>query len=267
MKRPYQPPTPTPRDLLDHLLGGADLLAQSLLTRRHPYPAISWDEALQRLDGHLGEPINVRRVLGEPALQHAEEHARRALAGVRDKDPFAQRWAADSMLAHLCYLACRAFRPEVVVETGVAYGVSAAFVLAALRENGDGALYSVELPPLRRGAERSWGVAVPEELRGRWTVHRGASARVLPDLLEGLGRVDLFVHDSLHTARNMRREFGLVWPRLRPGGALIADDVERNAAFGELREKGPALWLVVGDRERRPLHGKAAPVTFGVAVK
>jgi predicted O-methyltransferase YrrM len=110
-------------------------------------------------------------------------------------------------------------------------------------------------------------VAVPNGLRAAWTVHRGASTRVLPGLLEGLGTVDLFVHDSLHTARNMRREFGLVWPRLRPGGVLVADDVERNGAFGELRAEDPALWMVVEDRERRPLHGRATPVTFGVAVR
>jgi predicted O-methyltransferase YrrM len=79
--------------------------------------------------------------------------------------------------------------------------------------------------------------------------------------------VDLFAHDSLHTRRNMRREFEAVWPNLRRGGILLADDVERNLAFADLRQKAPALWRVVQDRERTPLHGKAAPVVFGVAVK
>jgi predicted O-methyltransferase YrrM len=65
----------------------------------------------------------------------------------------------------------------------------------------------------------------------------------------------------------MLREFGAVWPRLRAGGVILADDVERNGAFGELRRKDPALWRVVWDREERPLHGRAAPVTFGLVVK
>jgi hypothetical protein len=110
-------------------------------------------------------------------------------------------------------------------------------------------------------------MAVDKTLEGRWTLHRGSSARVLPRLLEELETVDLFVHDSLHTYRNMRREFEAVWPRLRAGGALVADDVERSRAFGELRQKTPALWRVVRDREQRPLHGRAAPVMFGIAVK
>jgi hypothetical protein len=133
--------------------------------------------------------------------------------------------------------------------------------------NGRGTLHSVDLPPLRREADRSWGVAVPEELRGRWRLHRGSSARVLPRLLQEVGTVDLFVHDSLHTYRNMRREFDIVWPRLRNGGLLLADDIERNQAFGELQRELPALWRVVEDREVSPLQGKAAPVMFGIAIK
>ena len=75
------------------------------------------------------------------------------------------------------------------------------------------------------------------------------------------------MHDSLHTHRNMRREFDTVWPHLREGGLLLADDVERNRAFGELRQKDPTLWRVVEDREISPFQGNAAPVVFGVAVK
>ena len=149
----------------------------------------------------------------------------------------------------------------------MAYGVSSAFLLKALEQNGRGTLHSIDLPPLRREYSRFWGVAVPEDLRRRWRLHRGASRRVLPGLLREIGPVGLFVHDSLHTRRNMRREFDAIWPNLGPGGLLLADDVERNRAFADLRRKGPCLWRVVRDREREPLHGKAAPVVFGIAAK
>jgi predicted O-methyltransferase YrrM len=80
--------------------------------------------------------------------------------------------------------------------------------------------------------------------------------------------VDLFLHDSLHTHRNMRREFEAVWPRLRAGGVILADDVERNQAFDELRLENPALWRVVADRQERPLHAGAVPrAIFGIAVR
>jgi hypothetical protein len=60
----------------------------------------------------------------------------------------------------------------------------------------------------------------------------------------------------------------VVWPRLRARGVILADDVERNRAFGELLLKNPALWRVVRDVQERPLHAKALPrTTFGIAVK
>ena len=79
---------------------------------------------------------------------------------------------------------------------------------------------------------------------------------------------DLFLHDSLHTYRNMRRELEVAWPHLRAGGVILADDVERNHAFGDLRRKNPTLWRVVRDRQERPLHAGAVPrATFGIAIK
>jgi len=253
-----------PREFGDRLTGYADLGLERLSGKPPPYETVGWDEALRDVEARPGRAMSI---LGEPALARVEEATLRLLGDIRPEDTFSQRWAADSLLARSCYLMCRLIEPSVVVETGVAYGVSSAFILKALEENGRGTLHSVDLPPLRRGAGRLWGVAVPDELRGRWRLHRGSGARVLPRLLRETGPVDLFVHDSLHTYRNMRREFETVWPYLRTGGSLLADDVERNRAFGELRRKDPALWRVVGDRERHPLHGRAAPVVFGVATK
>lgn len=253
-----------PGEFGDRVAGYADLGLERLPGKPPLYETVGWDEALRAVEA---QPGRARSILGEPALAGIEEGTRRLLEGIRREDTFSQRWAADSLLARLCYLSCRMIQPSVVVETGVAYGVSSAFILKALEENDRGTLYSVDLPPLRRKAERLWGIAVPEELRSRWRLHRGSSARVLPRLLRETGPVDLFVHDSLHTYRNMRREFETVWPHLRTGGALLADDVERNRAFDELRRKDPSLWRVVGDRERDPLHGRAAPVVFGITIK
>jgi predicted O-methyltransferase YrrM len=253
-----------PWEFYDRTIGYADLGLDRLFSASPTYETVSWKSALRDVEERFGRAADV---LDEPALEEVEESTRQLLKDIRGEDPFTPYWAADSLLARCCYLACRILKPAVVVETGVAYGVSSAFVLKALEKNGHGILHSVDLPPLRREADRFWGIAVPEALRGRWKLHRGSSRRILPGLLEGLGEVDLFVHDSLHTYRNMRREFEVVWPRLRAGGVLIADDVERNRAFGELLQKNPALWRMVQDREERPLHGRAAPVIFGIAVK
>jgi predicted O-methyltransferase YrrM len=253
-----------PREFYDRMEGYTDLGLDLLFSASPTYETVTWKGALRDMEERFGRAADV---LDEPALGEVEGSTRRLLKDLRGEDPFSSRSAVDSLLAHCCYLACRLLAPTVVVETGVAYGVSAAFILRALEENGRGVLHSVDLPPLRREYERFWGMAVDGTLKGRWVLHRGASARVLPRLLKELETVDLFVHDSLHTYRNMRREFETIWSRLRAGGALVADDVERNRAFGELRQENPALWRVVRDREERPLHGRAAPVMFGIAVK
>lgn len=246
------------------LSGYGGILAERFLSGPPGYETVGWADVVGDLDERFG---GVRGILEERALGEAEERARRLLGEIRGEDPFVPRWAADSLTARFCYLACRLLEPEVVVETGVAYGVSSSFILKALSENGRGRLYSVDLPPLRRRYGRYWGIAVDEATKDGWTLLRGSSRRVLPRLLEEVDSVGLFVHDSLHTSRNMRREFETVWPRLKEGGMVVADDVERNGAFGDLLALRPALWHVVRDRERIPLHGNAAPVVFGVAVK
>jgi predicted O-methyltransferase YrrM len=253
-----------PLELRDQMAGYVEFGLERLYSVSVSYETVSWERAISDLEERWG---GAKGILQEPALEGIVDDTRRLLEDIRPEDAFSQRWASDSLLARCCYLLCRLIQPSVVVETGVAYGVSSAFILSALEVNGRGTLHSADLPPLRRGGERFWGIAVPEELRGRWRIHRGASGRVLPRLLGETGPVDFFMHDSLHTHRNMRREFETVWPRLRPGGVLLADDVERNRAFGELRPKEPALWRVVSDREVDPLHGRAAPVGFGVAIK
>jgi predicted O-methyltransferase YrrM len=246
------------------LYGYAEVLAERLLVKPPSYETVGWKNVLMDLEVRFGD---VAVILEEPALRDLEESTRRLLADIRHGDTFTPYWAADSLTARLCYLACRLTSPEIVVETGVAYGVSSAFMLRAMQENGHGTLFSVDLPPLRRRYERFWGIAVPGELRDRWRLHRGTSASVLPWLFEENPAVDLFVHDSLHTRRNMRHEFDAVWPHLREGALLLADDVERNRAFGDLRQKDPTLWRVVEDRETSPLQGNAAPIVLGVAIK
>ena len=124
----------------------------------------------------------------------------------------------DRRLVRLAWCAARHLRPERVVETGVARGLTTRVLLEALERNGRGRLWSIDLPPLLESdlAEET-GAAVPEHLSERWTLLRGSSRRSLPGLVAGLGHVDLFVHDSMHTGRNLRFELEQVWPALRPG--------------------------------------------------
>ncbi len=79
---------------------------------------------------------------------------------------------------------------------------------------------------------------------------------MLPTLLQQVERVDLFVHDSLHTYRNMNWEFQTVAPYLGRPAMVIADDVENNLAFLEsVHRTRPAFWATVKEVEKKDLFG------------
>jgi predicted O-methyltransferase YrrM len=154
------------------------------------------------------------------------------------------------------YSLVRELEPRISVETGVCNGFSTAFLLLALERNGAGELHSIDLPEVAGadyepgtfwegkqgaaippGTEAGW--MIPDDLRPRWHLVLGRSQEALPPLLERLGAIDLFVHDSEHSYECMRFEFDTAWPALRAGGVLVADDYDWNPAFAEIaREQG-----------------------------
>lgn len=130
------------------------------------------------------------------------------------------------------YAIIRALRPALVVETGVASGVSTSYILLALTVNGTGTLHSIDVDdPAYVPPGKALGWVVPEWLRARWTLHRGDAREVLPHLLPRLPLLDVFIHDSLHTYDHMMFEFATAYPRIRPGGFMLADDALWNEAF------------------------------------
>jgi len=139
------------------------------------------------------------------------------------------------------YVAVRAIKPRIMVETGVASGVSSAHILRALAMNGTGTLHSIYLPNLQEGSGlpdgRSSGWMVPESLRGRWKLQIGDSRKLLPDLLRSLGRVDIFLHDSDHSYEGMLFEFEQAFPKLTHGGLLLSDDTHLHTAWDDFCAK------------------------------
>jgi hypothetical protein len=151
-------------------------------------------------------------------------------------------------------------RPEKVVETGVAHGLTSRVILECLRRNGTGHLWSVDLPAVDPALHSEIGIAVPEDLKSRWTYVAGTSRQRLPGLVRELRQVDLFVHDSLHTARNTCFELDTVWPALTPGGVAAVDDIDHSLGFSRFTDQvAPAAWIAA-----RHVTGTGV---WGVAVK
>jgi methyltransferase family protein len=154
---------------------------------------------------------------------------------------------ADPALARATWCLALHLKPKVTVETGVARGLTTRFLLEAIERNGSGSLFSIDLPPLiRRDLAAETGAAVPATLRRRWTCIAGSSHRRLPALLDGLEHVDLFLHDSSHTTRNVLFELDLVWKAMVDGGVSLVDDVDHNRGFGLFTNGRRNLWSEVG---------------------
>lgn len=162
---------------------------------------------------------------------------------------------ADPGLARALSCIVHHLSADVVIETGVGHGVSSRVMLEALRQSSGGRLYSVDLPPLLVPDRRvELAAAVPSTLRDRWVLLEGSSRRRLPGLLGGLGQLDLFVHDSRHSTRNVRWELASAWPRLRAGGIVVVDDVDVNWGFERFLRAGDdrqPIWCVADDGQRQ----------------
>jgi predicted O-methyltransferase YrrM len=146
------------------------------------------------------------------------------------------------------YAVIRKFRPQIAVETGVCAGFSTSFILQAMQKNGSGYLHSIDLPEVvgeeyregvfwegKGGAAappgKSSGWAVPEPLKPRWELTIGKTQEQLPPLLDRLGTIDFFMHDSEHSYECMMFEFVQAYDHLRAGGVLMTDDTKWNDSF------------------------------------
>jgi SAM-dependent methyltransferase len=155
-------------------------------------------------------------------------------------------------------------RPGIVVETGVAHGLTSRVILEGLKRNGAGHLWSIDLPAVDPALHREIGIAVRADLRSRWSYTPGTSRERLPGLVRKLKRVDLFVHDSLHTARNMGFELDTVWPALTAGGIAVVDDVDHSLGFRRFIDRAaPEAWLTARHVTGAGLWGAAVKARPG----
>jgi predicted O-methyltransferase YrrM len=165
------------------------------------------------------------------------------------------------MYAIVEYIHIRLMQPAIVVETGVEHGLSSKVILYAMERNGCGVLHSIDLPNadvedessgftqrniMPPGRETGW--LVPASLRGRWHLHLGDAKELLPKLLQSLGTIDIFIHDSLHSYDHMLFEFQTAWPHLRGGGVILSDDIDANCAFYDFAAEVNCQGVIFNDR-------------------
>jgi len=153
--------------------------------------------------------------------------------------------------ADTLYGLVRVLRPQVIVETGSASGVSSLAMSLAQKANGGGLLVAIDLPqpvftgaandpqrhPVSFGKASGWLMTdYPADLNYR--IILGDAMLELPKVLKEYGDVGLFFHDSLHTYDHQLFEYEAAWPYT---GAIASDDVWANHAFRDFVQRHHAI--------------------------
>jgi len=152
--------------------------------------------------------------------------------------PYPISYASQKEICRFLSAICLYTNPDVVIETGIANGFSSAYILLALDSLKKGKLISID------GIFRPWeskekiGEAIPTELKNRHEIILEKNTlKKLDEVLRKTGKIDIFIHDSLHTYSHMMKEYCLAWPYIKEGGFLISDDVIANGAFQDFAKK------------------------------
>jgi Methyltransferase domain len=237
---------------------------QRLQWRRGDDPGL-WSQVDEAWDEHLHGLLDAPWPC--PQAQQVDEimadiDAQLAARGLKS-GRFTYGWYSDAeiLLCRAVWCVAAHIRPEVVIETGVAHGVTSRVVLEALNRNEFGHLWSIDLPfPFDHRLHGQTGVAVTDACRPRWSYLEGASSQRLPPLTAEVGHLEMFIHDSLHTGKNTLFEMEQAASVMSPGGVMLIDDVGGHQAFPTFVRRHPQYQTIIC-----PSQDQAG--IFGIAVK
>ena len=164
---------------------------------------------------------------------------------IRRRDACGSQGLMGALDCATLYALTRWRRPAVVVESGGFLGMSSAFILKSLVDEG---LTTAKLYSMEWSEDCDQGALIPHELRSQFVPLRGKVEDFMrSDELPSF--IDMFLHDSSHSYRHMLWEFRQFWRRLRDSGLLVSHDVHMNAAFPEFVAKTYAHDRKTGRRD------------------
>jgi predicted O-methyltransferase YrrM len=111
------------------------------------------------------------------------------------------------------YAIIRASKPNIVVETGTEKGLGSLVIAEALKKNGIGKLITIDMEP-------SSGLLIGPD-------YAEVIERIVGDSLMCLVKIDtidLFIHDSDHSAEHELAELNIALPRLSETAIVLSDN-------------------------------------------
>ncbi len=115
-------------------------------------------------------------------------------------------------------------KPSVIVETGVANGITTNVIMMALEKTG-GSLYSFDVDPRTENVYSGQGNWHFRLLKGNFETD-------LENQVSEIGGTNLWIHDSNHGFKWQAFEYKLAARHLVLGGILVSDDIDASTAWG-----------------------------------
>jgi hypothetical protein len=139
------------------------------------------------------------------------------------------------------YWLVRTLKPQTIVQCGVGNGLSSAFVMLALVQNGpEGRLHLVGLPSVYDPKAPEWNISgktysatipegrtigwmVPEAYRKRFNVLAGKPGLLLPELLNNVAPIQMFCATGSVADDEIGRQQNLIVDRIARGGLIVSN--------------------------------------------
>jgi predicted O-methyltransferase YrrM len=140
-------------------------------------------------------------------------------------------------------------KPKVVIETGVANGMSTSMILLALEDSG-GVLHSFDINSETKKAHRpqvNWEWHQLDFRNPKSSLKRFFMARDI--------EVDLWIHDSDHSRYWQQFEFELAMKHLSARGVIVSDDINDSSAWHRKFSRNETVEL----RDNHKVFGVAVP--------
>ncbi len=137
---------------------------------------------------------------------------------------YAKNFDCEIGLASFLHAYVISFQPKVIVETGVANGITTNVIMHALAQVG-GSLHSFDVDPKTHNVYHG---------SGDWKFHllTGKFESDLKRQVSEIGDVNLWIHDSDHGYQWQSFEYELAKKSLSRGGLLVSDDIDSSTAWG-----------------------------------
>jgi predicted O-methyltransferase YrrM len=138
-----------------------------------------------------------------------------------------ESWNAEMNLCVLLFSYIRVNKPQIVLETEVANGITTRVMMSALSEYG-GHLHSFDI--LSEASSVYQG-------NGNWHFHLLSTrdaAKEINLVVEDIPEIDMWVHDSNHGSTWQEFEYRLAISKLSKSGILVSDDIDASPAWAKV---------------------------------